>query len=412
MSSSLAIRHVRHLSTTAAAAAATDVAVASARSISKAKAKLKNEFDPDKVLEIYSSVSGHYKTPLSARFAQEFTVKRLARSEKFSDIETLIESHKNDPKITQEPYLSTLIRSYGIAGMFDHSLKTYNQMEELGTPRTALSFNALLWACSKSKLFDKVPQLFEEMPQKFGFSPDKISYGILAKSYCDSGSPELAISRMKEMEEKGIEITVITFTTILHALYKEGKSDEAERLWNEMVEKGCSLDIGAHNIRIMNAPGQEPETVKGLIEEISNAGLKPDTITYNYLMTCYCKHGKLEEAEKVYYEELKGNGCHRNTATFRTLIYFLCRNGQFVKAYRVFKDSVTSNKFQDFNTLKPLVEGLVKNSKSKEAKGLIRTMKKKFPSNLLNTWKKLEEDLGLVAADSSAPGENQEATTT
>ncbi|XP_059623707.1 small ribosomal subunit protein mL103 (rPPR7)-like [Cornus florida] len=406
MSSSLAIRHVRHLSTTAAAA--TDAATATdaaAISISKAIAKLKTEFDPDKALEIYSSVSRHYTSPLSTRFIQEFTVKRLAKSHRFSDIETLIESHKNDPKITQEPYLSTLIRSYGIAGMFDHSLKTYNQMEELGTPRTTTSFNALLAACNQSKLFDQVPQLFEEMPQKFGFSPDKVSYGILVKSYCHSGSTDLAISRMKEMEEKGIEITAITFTTILHSLYKEGKSDEAERIWNEMMERGCSPDIAAYNVRIMHVHGGEPETVKGLIEDISNAGLKPDTITYNYLMTCYYKHGKLEEAEKVY-QGMKGNGCHRNVSTFRILIYYLCKNGNHEKGYEVFKDSVKFHKVPDFNTLKPLVQGLVKKSKRKEAEDLIRTMKKKFPSNRLNAWKRLVEDLGLAAADSS--GENQE----
>ncbi|KAA8547334.1 hypothetical protein F0562_003802 [Nyssa sinensis] len=394
MSSSLALRHVRHLSTAAAAATTASPAI----SISKAKAKLRSEYDPDKALEIYSSVSNHYSSPISSRYAQEFTIKRLAKSHRFADIETLLESHKNDPKITQEPYLSTLIRSYGLVGMFDHAVKTYNQMDELGTPRSTISFNALLSACNQSKLFDKVPQLFEEIPQKFGFSADKISYGILVKSYCDSGSPELAISTMKEMEEKGIEITAVTYTTILHALYKKGESEQAEKIWNEMVEKGCSPDVAAYNVRIMHAHGREPENVKALIEEMSNAGIKPDTITYNYLMTCYCKSGMMDEAKKIY-EGLEGNGCNPNAATFRTLIYYYCRNEAFEMGYKVFKESVKFNKFPDFSTLKPLVEGLVKKSKMKEAKGMIRTMKKKFPANLLNAWKKLEGELGLAAAE-------------
>lgn len=97
MSSSIALRQARHLKTTAAAVASSPSTITI--SISKAKSKLKAEHDPDKALEIYSSVSDRYVSPLSSRYAQEFTVKRLAKSHHFSDIENFLESHKNRPKI-------------------------------------------------------------------------------------------------------------------------------------------------------------------------------------------------------------------------------------------------------------------------------------------------------------------------
>ena len=87
---SAAIRHVRKLSTTASS---------SAISISRAKSRLRSEYDPDKALEIYSSVSKDYASPVSSRYAQDLTVRRLLKSHRFSDIENLLESHKNDPKI-------------------------------------------------------------------------------------------------------------------------------------------------------------------------------------------------------------------------------------------------------------------------------------------------------------------------
>ncbi|XP_052195189.1 pentatricopeptide repeat-containing protein At4g36680, mitochondrial [Diospyros lotus] len=405
MSSSLVLHHARHLSSAAVAAATGASTASSAISISKAKAKLRSEFDPDKALEIYSSVSDHYTSPVSSRYAQDLTIKRLAKSRRFADIETLIEGQINDPKIIQEPYLSTLIRSYGVAGMFDHALRMYNQMDELRTPRSAISFNALLSACNRSRLFNRVPQLFEEIPQSHGISPDKVSYSVLVKSYCESGSPESAIAIMKEMEAKGIEITVVTYTTVLDALYKQGKSDEAERIWNDMVKKGCSPDVAAYNVRLMHAHDGDPENVKGLIEEMSNAGLKPDAISYNYLMTCYCKRGMMDEAKKVY-EGFKENGCKPKATTFRTWIYYLCKTGDFEQGYKVFKESVKVHKVPDFNTLKHLARGLVEKSKMKEAKGMLRTVKKKFPANFLHAWGKLEEELGLASAPSEA-GETQ-----
>ncbi|XP_059293240.1 small ribosomal subunit protein mL103 (rPPR7) isoform X2 [Lycium ferocissimum] len=372
MSSSITLRHARHLSTATAAAAATSSNTTI--SISKAKSKLKAEHDPDKALEIYSSVSDRYISPLSSRYAQEYTVKRLAKSHRFSDIESFLESHKNSPKITQEPFLSSIIRSYGVAGMFDHALKIYHQMDDLGTPRSAISFNVLLSACVHSK-----------------------------QSYCEMGSPEMAMERLKEMEEKGVEITIVTFTTILHSFYKKGKNDDAEKVWNEMVKRGCGPDVGAYNVKIMNIQGGNPEGVKALIEEMNDAGLKPDTISYNYLMTCYCKNELMDEAQKVY-EDLERNGCNANAATFRTLIFYLCKKGRFETGYKVFKESVRVNKIPDFNTLKYLVEGLVQRSKLKDAKGMSRTVKKKFPPNLVKAWTKLEEELGLAKVEAGDNG--------
>ncbi|XP_055806012.1 pentatricopeptide repeat-containing protein At4g36680, mitochondrial-like [Solanum dulcamara] len=404
MSSSISLRLARHLSTSAAAASTATAAASSISgatiSISKAKSKLKSEHDPDKALKIYSSVSNHYTSPLSSRYAQEYTVKRLAKSHRFSDIEAFLESHKDDKKITQEPFLSSIIRSYGLAGMFDQALNTYLQMDDLGTPRSAVSFNVLLSACVNSKLYDRVPQLFDEMPKRHGFLPDKISYGVLIRSYCEMGTPELAIEKLKEMEEKGVEITAVTFTTILHSLYKGGRSDEAEKVWNEMVNRGCNPDVGAYNVKIMNIQGGDPEGVKGLIEEMSNVGLKPDTISYNYLMSCYCRNGMMDEAEKVY-EDLETKGCNPNASTFRTLIFYLCKNEQFDTGYKVFRESVRANKIPDVNTLKYLVHGLVNSSKVKDAKEMIRTMKKKFPPNVVKVWTKLEDELGLAKVEVS-----------
>ncbi|XVF15730.1 hypothetical protein REPUB_Repub09cG0180800 [Reevesia pubescens] len=410
MSSSILLRHLRHLSTSTAVAANTATS-SSSISISKAKSKLRTEYDPDKAVKIYSSVSKNYSSPSSSRYAQDLTVRRLAKSRRFSDIESLIESHKTDPKISQEPFLSTLIRSYGIAGMLDHAIKTFHQMDQFGTHRSAISFNTLLSACNQSRQFDKVPQLFDEIPKRYvSVSPNKVSYGILIKSYCEAGQPEKGIEVLREMGKKSMEVTAVIFTTILNALYKMGKTEEAEKLWSDMMKTGCELDAACYNVRISNFQDGKPEKIKELIDDMSSLGLKPDTISYNYLMTCYCKNGMLDEAKKVY-EGLESNGCNPNAATFRTLVFYLCLNELYEQGYKVFKESVRLHKIPDFNTLKHLVEGLVMNKKIKDAKGLIRTVKKTFPPNFLNAWKKLEEELGLVSGNAGRDAQEAKEST-
>lgn len=277
-------------------------------------------------------------------------------------------------------------------------------MTDLGTPRSVLSFNALLNACLQSKLFVRVPGYFDGFPAKFGFLPDKISYGILIKSYCEMGSLDMALSKLNEMEEKGIEIGAATFTPILQALYKQGKGHEAKNFWDDIVTKrGFMPDVGSYNVRLMQIQNGDPDAVVGFIEEMSKAGIKPDTVSYNYLITCYLGNGMIDEAKKVY-DGLKEKGCHPNMATFRNLIFNLCKHERYVMGYKVFKKSAKVYKIPDFNTLKYLAEGLVKKGHTDEAKDMIRIIKKRYPPNMLKAWGKLTEDLGLVIGDTEKAG--------
>ncbi|PIA35458.1 hypothetical protein AQUCO_03500074v1 [Aquilegia coerulea] len=244
-------------------------------------------------------------SPPASRYTVEHIVKRLVESRRLSEIETLIQSHKKDPKIIEENYFSSLIRSYGIASMHNQALRLFNQMEELGTPRSSISFNALLSTFSNAAKFDKVVQLFDEMPKRYGFSPDVVSYSIFVKSLIKLGLHERVFSILKELEEKNFEITTAFYTTVLDAFYKKGMIVQAQKLWNEMVQKGCANDVSAYNVRAANL--KEPGEVSKLIDEMKAEGIKPDMITYYHLSLCYFRNDMAEDAYKIY-KELEQNG--------------------------------------------------------------------------------------------------------
>ncbi|KAI3910504.1 hypothetical protein MKW98_027786 [Papaver atlanticum] len=279
--------------------------------------------------------------------------------------------------------------------MFDHALRTFDQKEELGTPRSVLSFNALLMACKA----DQVPKMFTEISEKYKISLDKVSYGLLVRSYCESGSPKSGLTVLKEMKEKNVEITAITYTILLDAFNKKECIEEADKIWKEMAEKGL-LDVTAFNVRIMQTG--PPEDVLSLIDEMKTLGLIPDAVTYNNLLICYCNHGLIEEDKKVY-ENFAENKCVPNVATFTNFIYHLCKNGDVDKGFEVFKDSLKRDKLPNFTSMKYLVHGLFEKSKLEEAKQVIDIAKKKCRPNFLNMWKKIERDLGLNVKKQPAP---------
>lgn len=321
------------------------------------------------------------------------TIRRLARSKNFTEIESILETLKNPPNPLTELHLSSIITNYACAGMLDHAVKTLAQVPN----PTAASLNSLLSACNHHpKLYKSVPDLFQELIKKHSIALDKVSYGILIKSHCKAGKAADCFKILKEMEAKNVEITTITYTTILDSLYKEKKPQEAEKLWTEMKAKGVALDGTAFNVRVMHKEksGAKPENVLRIVEEMEAAGLKPDVITYNCVMMSYLRHGKFKEAKKVYVG-LKEKGLEPNYTTYKSYMMALCKNGDLEAALEVFNEALKQKKVPDLGVVRMLVEGLVKQKKMRAAKRVVTGLRKKFSEDFTGGWLELEKIVGL-----------------
>lgn len=316
------------------------------------------------------------------------TIRRLLREKNFSQIESILESQKSQNP-TNPDTLCSVIASYAYSGMLDPAIKTLTQIPNPSTTH----FNAFLCACNfNHSLFKQVPNLFQDLIKKHYFIPDKISYGILVKSYCKSKDAEKCFAILKEMKEKNVEATTVTYTTILDLLYKEEKIEEADMLWEEMMKKNIELDVAAYNVRIMNrAVSGKIDEVMEVMEEMKSKGLEPDVFTYNYMIQCYCNMKNFDEAKKVYI------GMEvRNHMTYKNLVAELVKNGDLEGGLEVFNDAVKEKKVPDLHTIKLLVRNLIGGEKIRAAKRVVTGLKKKFPDDFIAGWSQLEK---MVAVD-------------
>lgn len=302
----------------------------------------------------------------------------------------------NPSAVSREPFLCTIILSYGSAHLLDRAIAIFEDVPRLtAAPPTTLSFNSVLSAAIRSRNHNQVAELFSKLSQKHSISPDKLSYGILIKSLCLCGKIAAAVEVLKEMDKKGIEVTSVIYTTLINSLYKEDNPKRADDLWNEMIQRGGNPDLASYNVKIRHyAVKGNLKAVLETVSELISAGLKPERTTYNYLMTCYSRNGRFEDVKRVY-EELKNNGCEPNSTTFKVMLDFLCENGDFDAGFDVFKRSMDRDKVPEFLTLKPLVVGLAKSSRTEEAKTVIMVARQRCPANKVGGWKEVERKLGL-----------------
>ncbi|KAJ3672305.1 hypothetical protein LUZ60_007026 [Juncus effusus] len=328
------------------------------------------------------------------------TIRLLARKRQFAEITSLISPYLSSPALP-DPLFSRIVSLLSSSGMVSEAVSAISAHP---TPSTA-SLNALLSPLNRNSvsISHKIPDLFKSLTTSQSIAPDQTTYGILIKSLCLSPSgAESAIRVLKQMEEKNIPANAIIYTTIMDSFYKEKKPTRAEKIWNEMCEKGIKPDLAAYNVKIMhNATQGKTEGIKKLIDEMGLVGLKPDVFTYSYLIKSHCKYGEFDEAMEVY-KGLEENGCKPNNMIYQHFVADMCKKERFEDARMVFDDGIKRGKVPDLGTVRVLVKGLRKDNKIRAAKRVVTGLRHRFPEEFVGNWKELEKLVGL--------GENGEET--
>ncbi|KAE8716272.1 hypothetical protein F3Y22_tig00110151pilonHSYRG00238 [Hibiscus syriacus] len=130
---------------------------------------------------------------------------------------------------------------------------------------------------------------------------------------------------------------------------------KAVDLFDQMLSSGCSLHP----------------------KEMLEAGMKPDSVSYNSLITYFCKTEDFEIAGEVM-KQMINQGVIPTTATYGALIQAYCSNGKIEDATKLFNDMSSLSKVPP-NTLvyTSLIESLCKNNDIKGALSLMDDMKAK-----------------------------------
>uniref|UniRef100_A0A6N2M6B2 Pentacotripeptide-repeat region of PRORP domain-containing protein n=1 Tax=Salix viminalis TaxID=40686 RepID=A0A6N2M6B2_SALVM len=89
------------------------------------------------------------------------------------------------------------------------------------------------------------------------------------------------------MEGNGVYADMVTYNTLIGAYCREGLLEEAFQIMNSMAEKGLKPSLSTYNAR-----------AEGILIELLNIGLSPDTTTYNTLLVEGCRRDNLSEADE------------------------------------------------------------------------------------------------------------------
>ncbi|KAI3458006.1 hypothetical protein Pfo_014669 [Paulownia fortunei] len=282
-----------------------------------------------------------------------------------------------------------------IKGLVDNqqvekALELKDEMGTKGFKPDPTIYSYLMLGQAKNSNAEGVFELYEELKQKMGTDEilDGVIYGNLMKGYFLKGMETEAMELCKRVLGEGslIKMSAVAYNYILEALSKNGKFEEALKVFDRMKNehdppRKLSVNLGSYNIVVDGYCAEK--RFSDAIEVFNSMGEKRcslDTLSFNVLIDQLCSNDKLAEAEELY----KGMGDKKvspDEYTFVTLMDACFKENRPDDAAQYFRTMVESKLRPNLAVYNRLVEGLVNVGKVDEAKSFFDLMVPKLRMN-------------------------------
>jgi len=125
-----------------------------------------------------------------------------------------------------------------------------------------------------------------------------------------------------EMDRKGVEKDLHSYSIYMDILSKGGKPWKAVKLFKEMKRKGIQLDVVVYNI-VIRAIGvsQGVDFSIRLFREMKDSGLNPTVVTYNTIIRLLCDNYRYKEALTLL-RTMRCDDCFPNAVSYQC--FFAC----------------------------------------------------------------------------------------
>ncbi|CAJ2642719.1 unnamed protein product [Trifolium pratense] len=142
--------------------------------------------------------------------------------------------------ITYSSLIDGLCKSWRIS---DDVWYLLDEMHDRGLRANVITYNSILDALCKNHQVDKAIELLAKIKHQ-GIQLDMYTYTIFVDGLCKNGrlKDALEIYHYQDLLIKGYHIDVTMYTVMINGLCKEGLLDEALFLMSKMEDNGCTPD--------------------------------------------------------------------------------------------------------------------------------------------------------------------------
>ncbi|KAK9950221.1 hypothetical protein M0R45_005722 [Rubus argutus] len=124
----------------------------------------------------------------------------------------------------------------------------------------------------------------------------------------------------------GFELSAKTCSILMRGWGDIMDSDEVHKLFDEMTERGCLVDVPAYDsyLEALRKGGNLDEAYK-IFQEMDSNGIDPDACTYSIFIRAYCEANDIHSVFRVLHKMRRYNRLP-NVCSYNCIIKKLCKN--------------------------------------------------------------------------------------
>ncbi|CAL4903248.1 unnamed protein product [Urochloa decumbens] len=270
--------------------------------------------------------------------------------------------------------VAEVLKNLSNAGMLALAFFRWAERQE-GFRYTAESFHYLIEALGKIKQFRLVWSLVETMRCRCLLSKD--TFKLIVRRYARARKVKEAVETFEKMGSFGLKTELSDYNWLIDTLSKSKQVKKGHAIYKEMKRKGKFIpDLKTYTV-LMEGWGHEKDLlmVKTVYQEMLDAGIRPDVVSYGMLISAFCKSGKCDEAIKVF-REMEVSGCVPSPHVYCMLINGLGSEERLDEALKYFELYKESGFPMEVPTCNAVVGAYCRASKFEHAFKMVDEMRK------------------------------------
>ncbi|KAK6290416.1 hypothetical protein POUND7_001957 [Theobroma cacao] len=209
-----------------------------------------------------------------------------------------------------EKTFTTIMQGFIDEGNLDGALRIREQMVEAGQQVTNVTVNVLVHGFCKEGRIEEALDFIQIMTNE-GFYPDQFTFNTLVNGLCKAGYVKHALEIMDAMLQEGFNLDIFTYNSLISGLCKIGEIEEAVEILNQMILRDCSPNTVTYNTlistlckenqveeatelaRVLTTLFRRKRTNEAmrLYREMLEKGDPPDAISYKIVFRGLCNGG-------------------------------------------------------------------------------------------------------------------------
>lgn len=250
-------------------------------------------------------------------------------------------NHGTQTVVTGSHTFGSLIKAYGFAKDMKGAWRCWNEMMSRRIRPSSITLGCMVEAIVNNgdtqAAFEFIHSL--QGDGQCGDALNSVIYCSVLKGFTREKDLERVWEVFEEMRERRVELSVVTYNTVIDACARCGQANRIDGLLKDMEARHIEPNVITFSTMI-KAFCQAGEMQRGfeILEKMrSTIGVRPDEIVYNSLIDGCAQHGRTEEGIRVL-QLMKDEGINPSNYTLSIVVKLMSRARRLDAAFEMVAD--------------------------------------------------------------------------